>query len=134
MASIHNDGSTLTHSAPDFAEVVDAQLDRLAKLPPNWDAQGAPVIEPEIIAAARRFVGRLPAEAPNPAVVPLARGSLQLEWNRGSRSLELEFESPTSIRYLKWHPQEGVEAEESFSVEDIAQAELLIRWFMRGAS
>ena len=118
-----------------FTTEIDAELDRLAMLPSNWDTQGALPLAPEIIDAARRFVASLPADLIiPPSVVPMAKGNLQFEWNEGSRSLELEFESPTTIHFLKWHPEEGVEEEGLISTSDVARAAALIRWFRRSAS
>ena len=48
----------------------------------------------------------------------------------GPKSLELEFESPNSIRYLQWHPDRGVEKEDSFSTADVDTAVDLIRWMV----
>jgi hypothetical protein len=121
--------------APNFNEDVLRELVRLAALQPNWDAQGAKPINAEFIGAARSLVAALP---PNliwaPAVVPMAKGNLQFEWHDGPRSLELEFESPETIHYLKWHPEAGVEEEGCYSVRDTIQTVDAIHWFMKGSS
>jgi len=120
---------------PDFESRVNEELDRLGSLPPNWDCEGAPRLDPAIIEAAREFISRLPEDiATIPAVVPSAAGTLQFEWDAGPRSLELEIETPSTIHYLKWHPEEGVEEEDVFDITDIDRAVLLIQWFMRGAA
>ena len=120
---------------PDFKVRIDDELNRLAQLPANWDRELAPALDRAIIAAARQLVAELPADiAPVPAVVPSADGNLQFEWNAGERSLELEIESPTTIRYLKWDSAAGIEEEGVFDIHDIARAKLLIRWFMRGVT
>jgi len=112
---------------------VQTDIDSLRELAPNWDGYGAPAIDPAVIEAAKRFIDRLPeAIAPRPRVVPMSNGTLQLEWHAGSKSLELEFESPHSIRYLQWLPDEGIESEDSFSVDDLETAIELIRWFTTG--
>ena len=64
----------------------------------------------------------------------MSNGTLQLEWHDGPKSLELEFESPSSIRYLQWHPEQGIEAEDSFPLTKIDAAVDLIRWFSSGTS
>lgn len=121
--------------ACDFEGDVNRALDRLAELPANWDAEGAPPIDHEIIQAARDFVARLPEDiASVPAVVPSAAGSLQFEWNEDRRSLELEIESPSVIHYLKWDPDRGIEEEDVFDINDTDRAVFLIRWFMQGAA
>ena len=65
-----------------------------------------------------------------PRVVPLSSGALQLEWHDGPKSLELEFESPDSIRYLQWDPQVEVEREDSFPITDKSKSIGLLEWFM----
>lgn len=123
------------HYAPGFMTRLNQELDRLAALPPNWDAEGAPRIQPAIIAAARQFISRWPNDiATVPAVVPSAVGTLQFEWNAGRRSLELEIETPSTVHYLKWDPDENTEDEGIFGIDEIDKAEFLIRWFMRGVT
>jgi hypothetical protein len=117
----------------DFESDIKHELDRLAVLRRNWDREGANPIDHAIVQSAGRFISRLPENiASVPAVVPMAKGNLQFEWNEGQRSLELEIETPTTVRYLKWHPEEGLEEEDSFDIEDTDRAAALIRWFMRG--
>ena len=110
------------------------QLDRLSALPAGWDGEGAPVISRDTIQAAKNLIANLPENiATPPAVVPMASGHLQFEWNEGTRSLELEFESPTLIRYLRWDPENGIEDEDSFAAADTHRAESLVRWFLGGS-
>jgi hypothetical protein len=121
--------------APEFESDVHQKLDSLAALVANWDGQGALAIDPAIIAAAKQFVSNLPENiASSPAVVPMAKGNLQFEWHDGSRTLELEFEDPDTIHYLKWHPEERTEEEDYLNVVDIDEAAALIRWFMKGVA
>jgi hypothetical protein len=116
---------------PGWIEEVRADIERLRHLDPNWDGYGAPAIDPAIIDAAKSFVASLPATCLIPPhVVPTSSGALQLEWHDGPKSLELEFESPDSIRYLQWHPQANVEREESFPMRDKSKSAALIEWFM----
>jgi hypothetical protein len=113
----------------EFRVSIDRELDRLARLPANWDREGAPRVDPAIIRSARHCIAQLPPGlAPIPAVVPSAAGNLQFEWSAGRRSLELEFESPSTIHYLKWDPNEGIE-EDVFGIEDANRARHLIEWF-----
>src|SRR4051794_29266174 len=95
---------------------VLAQLDEVAYLSPSWDGADAPPPRADILAAVRQWVGQLPDRAafgPRvPAVVPLASGCVQLEWHgEGRRVLELEFEEPDRIHYLRWDPDRGIEEE-----------------------
>ncbi len=117
-----------------FVDDVQSALDSLRTLTPNWDGYGAPVIDCAVIEAAKSFIARLPEIlASRPHVVPMSNGTLQLEWHDGPKSLELEFESPSSIRYLQWYPEQGVEEEDAFPVANVETAVGLIRWFQNGA-
>jgi hypothetical protein len=59
----------------------------------------------------------------------MTRGRLQLEWHRGNRSLELEFESPGRIRYLKVDDDSGVEEESVIPTSQTALVVALLQWF-----
>lgn len=121
--------------APEFVETLDRALDRLGELEPDWDAQGAKPIDRDILVAAKELVRRWPKDLVRPPkVVPMAKGNLQLEWHDGPRTLELEVESPTTVHYLKWHPEAGTEEEDSFDITDIDKLTTLIRWIMRGVA
>lgn len=121
--------TTLTCSF-DRAAVVRS-LDLVRQLPANWNGYEAAPILPDIIEAARQFILGFPDDAmPTPHVVPMSRGRLQLEWHRGSRSLELEFETPTTVHYLKWDPEAGVEEEDVLSTTQTKELHDLLSWFV----
>lgn len=118
-----------------FNDTISRELDRLALLETNWDAQGARPIAPASIEAARRLVSSLPPDLIwAPAIVPMAKGNLQFEWHQGARSLELEIEEPQTIHYLKWDPEEGVENEGSFPLGQTSRTVELILWFTKGVT
>jgi hypothetical protein len=118
-----------------FISRVQAEIESLRTLAPNWDGYGARPIDAAVIDAAKAFIGKLPDDlAFRPHVAPLSKGTLQMEWDNDPKSLELEFESPRSIRYLQWHPEAGLEEVGRFPVRDIERAADLIRWCMSGAS
>jgi len=48
--------------------------------------------------------------------------------------LELEFESISTIHFLRWDPENGVEDEDTFPVLDIERAVELNEWFMSGTT
>ena len=109
---------------------LDAALDRLAALPPRWDGHAAPAVDPNTLAAVRAWALTMPgrALAAAPAAVPLSSGAVQLEWHAGGRVLELEWERPDLIHYLKWDPAAGVEEEGAFPAADHRRADDLIGW------
>lgn len=110
---------------------VLASLDKLRRFEANWDGYGAVRLDPKILDAAARFVESLASDAiPTPQVVPMTRGRVQLEWHRGSRSLELEFESPQTVHFLKWDSESGVEEEDVVQIQDIVAIRDLLSWFV----
>jgi hypothetical protein len=117
----------------DFKHFCHQKLDELEHLRAGWDYQGAPPIDKEIIAAVRVFVDFLPQHiATRPMIVPMSSGNVQLEWHHGRSTLELEFESPEKVHYLKWDPDNQIEVEDVIPVSQREQLIDLIRWFMKG--
>jgi hypothetical protein len=115
-----------------FRPYVAAELDRLRHLSGGWDGYHSRPIDPGIVEAARTLVFQLPPDiAPRPRVVPLASGTLQFEWGNDEVALELEFESPTTIRFLKWNPAAGDPQEDTMPVADQEGIEALVRWYTR---
>lgn len=83
-----------TPSAPvlrDASSIVEARLDELIELPPDWDGYGAqPIDRQALIFAARVIDAATRHGLPTPEIFPVPSGGVQLEWV--SRSMELEFE------------------------------------------
>ena len=112
-------------------QAVYGSLDELRGFKANWDGYGAIPLDPRNLDAARRFVESLPDEAiPHPMVVPMTRGRVQLEWHRGNRSLELEFEAPATIHYLQWDSDQNVETEDVISADRADVLNGLLKWFV----
>ena len=120
---------------PPNALLAWKQLDDMAKLQPNWDGYGAPSIRPDLIDAAKRLIAALPSDFANrPLVVPMSTGNLQFEWHKGPKILELEFETPSQIHFLQWHPTAHVEEEGLVPAEDVGRVAELIQWFTSEAT
>ena len=113
---------------------LDARLDQIAALEPNWDGRGAPAVDRALLRAVRAWSQDMPgwAFAPPPAVVPLSSGGVQLEWRCADRLLELEFETPDRLHFLRWHPASGTVEEDTFPATDRNRAEQLIGWVSHG--
>ncbi len=107
-----------------------SQLVQLKDLPFDWNGYGAQPIDVELIEQAKRIVEELPADIiETPSVVPMTRGRLQLEWHRGNRSLELEFESKGRIHYLKADDDSGIDEENILLTDQMIEIKTLLRWF-----
>ncbi len=113
---------------------LDARLDQIAALEPNWDGRGAPPVDRALLRAVRAWSQDLPgwAFATPPAVVPLSSGGLQLEWRFADRLLELEFETSDQLHFLRWHPARGIDEEDTFPATDRSRAEQLVAWVTHG--
>lgn len=106
------------------------QIRQLSTLRRNWNGYGAAPISPVRVKAAATIVRNAPSRFwTGVFVIPMTEGRLQLEWHDGRRSLELEFEDDTSIRYLKWDPQQGVEEEGVIQTADTDRISDLLSWF-----
>ena len=106
------------------------EFENLRNLATDWNGYGAERIDPRIIQAARCLVDKLPTEALEVVkVVPMSRGRLQFEWHRGNRTLELEFETPTTIHYLQWDSDRSIEDEDVLSVSQVDEILRLLSWF-----
>jgi hypothetical protein len=129
-----DDRSPTTHVSDTFQPLDKsatlAQIEELDRLPLDWNGYGASPIDPKTLESAARFVESLPlGEISAPQVVPMTRGRLQLEWHRGHRSLELEFETPTLIHYLKFDQDQGIEEEAMLPVDEMSRLLVLLHWF-----
>jgi hypothetical protein len=105
-------------------------LNRFEKLESNWDGYGASPINPAVIQEVRDLIPKIVGHIDEaPVVVPTSRGCVQLEWHRGTRSLELEFESHAMIHYLKWDPTAGIEQEDLVTIYEEGKIQSLLDWF-----
>ena len=117
---------------PGFKEFCFQKLAEMETLESGWDYEGAPTINRSIINTIREFIILLPPHiSTRPMVVPLSSGNVQLEWHRGQRVLELEFESPKEVHYLKWDPVHQIEEEAVIPASKRDELVSLIQWFMK---
>ncbi len=78
-------------------------MNSLLRLGTNWDGNdGVQPIDAAIVDAATQIVRNLAHEMlERPRIIPMTHGRLQFEWNRGPRSLEIEFEDADKVHFLK---------------------------------
>lgn len=99
---------------PLWSRAAIEQIGRLGELTADWDSYGARPIDPHCAMAAIRLVlSLLGPSIPTPAIVPLNRGGIQLEWHRRGVDLEIAVQSP--VRYV-------VAFEEGESGQEMEQA------------
>lgn len=121
-----------------YSDVVTRQskaydsLDQLRQLREGWDGRNAPAIDRSILDAATQLLLAMPDVKSECHVAPTLSGGIQLEWHDTSRLLELEFESESTIHYLRWDPKNGIEDEDVIQASDLNAVRRLIRWFEDG--
>lgn len=106
------------------------RLEGVVELKENWDASGSPAPSASsLLAAIRVFCAVAPELPPQPAVVPVLGGGLQLEWHIGSRELEIEVLPEGDCAYLT---VDGGQTDEGLCPADAAERlRGLIRWVMQ---
>ena len=105
---------------------LEQRLVALADLMPNWDGEGAPRIDRDIIAAARILAANFPDWARDSCHIgPGTRGNLQFEWEKHDAYLEVEFESPVDVTYL-FIVQPDIEEERTVGIDYVGH---LLRMF-----
>ncbi|MBI4528878.1 MAG: hypothetical protein HY695_34205 [Deltaproteobacteria bacterium] len=116
--------------------VIEAvkRLLTVRELPHSWDSyESPPPSELAIGVAIRLLIGVDLDEFPSPRIVPISGGGVQLEWDVGSRELELEILSDGTIRYLK--VEEGEPTEESeIGPSHFARLASLLSWLISETS
>lgn len=75
----------------ELLEVAVEAVNRLLRLPSDWDANGAARISELAAVTAVEWLDRLASgDTTAPCVVPLSTGGLQLEWIAGGQAFEVE--------------------------------------------
>lgn len=91
-------------------------LVQLLALKPNWDSYDALEIDRRAVVAAFDLGVRFVREGfPSPWIVPVCRGSVQLEWTNKSRSLEVEIDPDGQHIVCLW---DGGYAAENAEISD----------------
>ena len=81
-----------------WAEPTLRAVGGLFTLPTDWDSYGARAPDPAcVLAAWQMLTAVMRDDTPPPAVVPTARGGVQLEWHRNGVDLEVEVATPRTF-------------------------------------
>ena len=87
-------------NATAFLKSVEAVTDLLS-LPPGWNSYSAQPIAPQNAARAIQLLAEfLGPETPLPAVIPMVRGGIQLEWHTKRANVEIYIESPNNVSFF----------------------------------
>jgi hypothetical protein len=104
--------------------VIEAtrKLEALARLRPGWDSYGGRPLKGE----ARKLTVQVLAwmrfeELPVPSVVLGSGGTVQLEWRRMGKELDVELRDDNTIEYVKVSPNGDVEEGEGEGNRDFSE-------------
>ncbi len=95
---------------------------KLFRLPSNWDGQGTPSPDGELLREAWKLVDDLSrADCPRPAAIsPTPSGGVQIEWEQGTRYFEVEFvPNPLRAQCFSSDGDLGSEREDEIVMRDL---------------
>ena len=121
-----------------YAKVID-KIYNFQNLSPNWDSFHAKQIDANCISRASKILidlseWKVPHNIPSPFVAPRSDGSIQIEWEQGSRYLELGIvPDSSSIEFLAMdETPEGDPIELEGIIELETSIRELLQWFING--
>lgn len=108
------------------------RLKKVLSLPENWDSYGSPPPTAAAANTAMEILTRTTIEYfTAPRVVPISGGGLQLEWEIGSRGLELEILDDGSVEYLTTESGEPFQEAPLRLMDDVSP---LFLWLLSSGS
>jgi hypothetical protein len=127
-APAHGNGSPL----PPWQVQTLVKLEGLRCLPRGWDSHDGLPLQPEAAAAVEGLLRELrDLDLPVPGVVLGPEGTVQLEWRRDGRELELEVQAPGVIHSLRVFVDGRME-EGNLGPDLGSEARRLSRWLLEG--
>lgn len=107
------------------------KLQELKDLPENWDSYGSCPIHSDVIEMSASLLADLAKiKIPNPLILPVSGGGVQLEWRKHNAELEIEVLPNKTVEYLVVD-KEGKMLEGQLPQNvHIAEIACLTNWFM----
>jgi hypothetical protein len=107
------------------------QVRAIAALPPDWDGDGAPALDPKLVHAGESFLYRLwkTGFVSKPHINPTRRGGIQFEWETGNRSFEVEIIAADRGHWF--YQDEAERVEEEGELTDLGRAEVVMDYVRR---
>jgi hypothetical protein len=114
-----------TGKIPKWVEPTISGFIAIQTLPDNWDSYAGKKISWELIRQSLDTLGLIMEEgSPEPSVVPLGNGGVQLEWHRRQQDLEITFASGEFAQFFYSNQITG-ERHEGFANDFAKLAQLL---------
>lgn len=112
---------------PAWVQPTLQSLDRLMRLPDNWDRYGACRVHPSAAFTTLRMLAEvMTPETPSPSIVPTSKGGLQLEWHRNGVDLEIEAVSMNRVSFYVRNLKDGSEREGEWT-SDLRELRSILR-------
>ena len=106
------------------------RLKELADLPVNWDSYASSRIEPETIEVAQNLLAEFAKlNMPEPEILPVPGGGIQLEWSNAGTELEVEVLVDKTIEYLIVDKDGGMHEGQMAQCPKVTEIASLARWF-----
>jgi len=98
---------------PAWIDAVMLKLNELLDLPHNWDTYGADRINVNsTIFIFEMLVELISKGIPQPAIVPITEGGVQMEWHINGANLEISMQPDRATEYYIYHDQNVYEEKE----------------------
>jgi hypothetical protein len=117
----------------DWVREAAVKLEALGALPRNWDSYGgSPLTQ-----SAKDFTNQVlrcleDKDLPTPAVVLGSRGTVQFEWRRRGKELEVDLGEGNELEYVKVGPSGTIQEEGCEQSDFGSKLRELVAWFLRG--
>ena len=114
-----------------WSHSAQVKLENLSQLSENWNSYGSPGISPQ---ARRETLLLLPVlgklHMPEPKILPVSGGGVQLEWRNPSCELELEVLPNGSIEFLAVDSVDGMFEDQISENGNVAEFARITAWFL----
>jgi hypothetical protein len=113
-----------------WSRSANRKLEELLALEDGWDRFGSPKVSGQIANIARNvLVDLAKLKMPEPKILPVPGGGLQLEWGNSRRELEIEILPNSTIEYLVTDAEGNMEEGNIDSRDGITEFSALAAWF-----
>jgi hypothetical protein len=105
------------------------KVTELSNLSENWDSYGSSSIQPPAIEMALKILSLVDRQGvATPQIFPVSGGGIQLEWQSGSRELELEILPNGMLEYLVVDEQKNMQEGSLPAQEEYNIYSLINKW------
>lgn len=116
-----------------WSKAATMRLKELAAMPENWNGYGSPPVQPEAIQESFNLLTEFAKLGmPEPNIVPVSGGGIQLEWRNLGSEIEIEVFPSRSMHYLVVDSSDEMLEGEIVENGNMAEFTPLTCWFLSG--